>query len=78
MGDGEEPQRSDILHRPDEAEVELSALEAADDVTRIAAGDMHAHVGTFSGNASEEGWQHANGCRIDRADPDLPRSLAIG
>src|SRR5690606_26106341 len=72
MRDREEPQGADVLHRPDEAEVELAGLDTADDVARVAAGDMHADIRTLPGNLRQEGWQDTDGGRIDGADPDLP------
>jgi hypothetical protein len=37
MGDREEAQRADVFHRADEAEIDLAAFQAADDVAGIAA-----------------------------------------
>src|SRR5690606_16412144 len=72
MRDREEPQGADILHRPDEAEVELAGLDTTNDVARIAAGDMHADIWTFPGNLRQEGRQNTDGGRIDRTHPALP------
>src|SRR5690606_35892342 len=72
MRDRGEPQGADILHRPDEAEVQLAGLDTTNDVARIAAGDMHADIWTFPGNLRQEGWQDTDGGGIDRADPDFP------
>ena len=76
MGNREEAKRADILHRPDEAEIDAACLDMADDIIGGAAFDMHADIGIFPANAREKRRQHADRCRINRADRNLPGRLA--
>jgi hypothetical protein len=77
IGNREEPQAKDILHRPDETEIELAGFQVSDDIAGRAAPDLQLGVRIFSGNLRPECRQNANGSRMHRAYPDLPHGLAI-
>lgn len=66
VGDREEPQRADVLHRPNEAEIELARLNAADDVAGGAAGDVHADAGALPGDAGQKRRQDTDCSRVNR------------
>lgn len=72
----EEPQGTDVFHRPDEAEIDLAAFQVADDIVGRSALDLQLDIGKLAGDLRQEGGQDADGGRVDGADPDLALQLA--
>jgi len=51
VGDREEPERTDVFDRADEAEIDLAVFQPADDVVGRAAGNVQLDIGILSADA---------------------------
>jgi hypothetical protein len=61
MSNGNEPQRANVLHRPNEAKIDLPAFEVTDDVVGGAARNMQLDLRILPGNACQECRQQTHG-----------------